>query len=87
MLKKRLYNYSIKHNRTTVPICGFCHAEEGEKRKIGQPPVILTTIDVLGTTKKACLSCARRCEEILLQQNTQLDERTKQKLWKIAKQF
>lgn len=87
MSNKRLNDYSIKYYKTTVPICDFCNVEEGKKRKLGQSPVVLTSINVLGTNKKACLSCAHRCEEILLRKKTLLDERTKQKLWEIVKQF
>lgn len=87
MFKKQPNIIGIRYNRTMVPICDFCHAKEGEKHKVGHSPVVITTIDVLGTNKNACLSCARICEEILLQKNTQMDECTQQKLWEIAKRF
>tara|TARA_R110000868_G_scaffold383578_4_gene650613 strand:- start:25956 stop:26219 length:264 start_codon:yes stop_codon:yes gene_type:complete len=87
MSNKRLNQYGIKINKTEVPICDFCHVEEGKKHKFSQPPITLTRIDVLGTKKNACQSCAQRYKEILIEKKTLMDVYTKFKLGEITKRF
>lgn len=44
--------------------CDFCHAKEGELRPVGQFKVKLRTVDVFGTKRTACQSCARKHRQV-----------------------
>lgn len=63
---KHTHNQKSELNR-----CDFCHAEEGKPRIVGQFIVSLRTVDVFGSKKLACQSCARKNEEI--QQSRKMD--------------
>lgn len=46
-------------------VCDFCHAEEGKLRLIGSYIVVLKTVDVFGSQKKACQSCIHKQKEVI----------------------
>lgn len=54
----------IKEITDGTRTCDFCHAEEGKLRPIGRFKLKLKTVDVFGTKKQACQSCAHKNKTI-----------------------
>lgn len=51
--------------KLTLELCDFCHIEEGKAQHLSLMVVKLKTVDVFGTQKKACQSCAKKYQAAL----------------------